>query len=120
MSAEWVWLSRWTGSSPTAVPAEWKECGLARIEDDWAVLDGELQRFVGALGDADLDRMVSYRDTAGTPFTTPLSQMLRHVVNHSSYHRGQVVTMLRQLGAAAPATDLIVFCRSRSESASAG
>jgi uncharacterized damage-inducible protein DinB len=35
--------------------------------------------------------------------------MLRHVVNHSSYHRGQVTTMLRQLGAAAPTTDLIYW-----------
>jgi uncharacterized damage-inducible protein DinB len=37
--------------------------------------------------------------------------MLRHVVNHSTYHRGQVTTMLRILGAAAPATDLILFYR---------
>jgi uncharacterized damage-inducible protein DinB len=116
MSAEWVWLARWNGSSPTAMPAEWKECGLPRIEEDWAVLDGELQRFVGALAESDVDRLIAYRNIAGEPFTTPLSQMLRHVVNHASYHRGQVVTMLRQLGAAAPATDLIIFCRSRSES----
>jgi uncharacterized damage-inducible protein DinB len=120
MSAEWVWLARWNGSSPTAVPADWVDHGLARIEEGWAMLDAELQRFVEALQEPDLDRLIAYRNIAGTPFSTPLSQMLRHVVNHSSFHRGQVVTMLRQLGAAAPATDLIVFCRRRSESAPAG
>lgn len=36
-------------------------------------------------------------------------QMLRHVVNHSTYHRGQIATMLRQLGAKAASTDLIIF-----------
>lgn len=36
-------------------------------------------------------------------------QRLRHVVNHSTYHRGQVVTMPRQLGARAPSTDLVVY-----------
>jgi uncharacterized damage-inducible protein DinB len=38
-----------------------------------------------------------------------LDTLVRHVVNHSSYHRGQVTTMLRQLGFAAPATDLVLY-----------
>jgi uncharacterized damage-inducible protein DinB len=43
-----------------------------------------------------------------------LWQMLQHVVNHSTYHRGQVTTMIRQLGAAPPqAMDLIAFYRER-------
>jgi uncharacterized damage-inducible protein DinB len=48
---------------------------------------------------------------SGEPFTSSLGQMLRHVVNHSTYHRGQVTTMLRQLGVPAPATDLILYYR---------
>jgi uncharacterized damage-inducible protein DinB len=40
--------------------------------------------------------------------------MLQHVVNHGSYHRGQVTTLLRQLGAPAPkSVDLIAFYRER-------
>lgn len=38
-------------------------------------------------------------------------QLLRHVVNHSTYHRGRVVTMLRQLGAGTVSTDLVLFYR---------
>jgi uncharacterized damage-inducible protein DinB len=45
----------------------------------------------------------------GTPWTYPLWQMLQHLVNHSTYHRGQVTTLLRQLGAGAVATDFLVF-----------
>jgi uncharacterized damage-inducible protein DinB len=41
-------------------------------------------------------------------------QMVQHVVNHASYHRGQVTTMLRQLGAAPPQSmDLITYYRTR-------
>jgi uncharacterized damage-inducible protein DinB len=54
---------------------------------------------------------VSYRDIRGQPFTNTMAQMLRHVVNHSTYHRGQVITMLRQLGADAVGTGLITYYR---------
>ena len=37
--------------------------------------------------------------------------MFRHFINHSSYHRGQIVTFLRQLGATPPSTDLILYYR---------
>lgn len=111
MSAEWVWLSRWNGISPTAMPAEWQSWDLAQIEAGWAALDAQLRSFVARLTGADLDRPVAYRSLGGDPFTSTLGQMLRHVVNHSTYHRGQVTTMLRQLGMPAPATDLILFYR---------
>lgn len=115
MSAEWVWLSRWQGTSPTAMPDGWGQLGLDELVRVWGRLDEELETFVAQLVEADLDRSVTYRNLAGDPFVSPLAEMLRHVVNHSSYHRGQVTTMLRQLGAAAPSTDLILYCRLEAE-----
>lgn len=48
----------------------------------------------------------------GDQYTMPLWQMVLHVINHSSYHRGQITTMLRQAGMPAPpSTDLIAFYR---------
>ncbi|HSH45729.1 MAG TPA: DinB family protein [Longimicrobiales bacterium] len=111
LSAEWVWLSRMNGRSPRAFPAEWKLAGLGVLNAEWDKLARELEAFVAALSEPDLDRLIPYHNLAGRPFTSTLSQMLRHCVNHSSYHRGQVTTMLRQLGAAAPATDLIRYYR---------
>ena len=49
----------------------------------------------------------------------PLWQLLQHVANHSTYHRGQITTMLRQLGAKATSTDLIIFYRERAAQANA-
>jgi uncharacterized damage-inducible protein DinB len=62
---------------------------------------------------SDVNRVIEYRLMSGQPAASPLWQMLQHLINHGSYHRGQVTTMLRQLGRPAIATDLIVFYRGR-------
>jgi len=111
LAAEWVWLSRWNGVSPTRMPANWKESSYQELTGHWETVEGEQLQFLSGLDEGSLDEVISYRTTAGQPLQSSLSQMLRHVVNHSTYHRGQVVTMLRQLGAEAPATDLILFFR---------
>ena len=63
------------------------------------------------LPSADLDRVVEYHNTKGHAFSNPMWQMLQHLVNHGTYHRGQITTMLRQLGATPLTTDLIAFYR---------
>ena len=69
-------------------------------------------RFFEALDEQEIQRVIRYRTFAGLESSSVLWQMLQHVVNHASYHRGQVTTMLRQLGAAPPkGTDLITFYR---------
>lgn len=77
---------------------------LAEIEADRAL-------FLRGLTDDDLERPLSYRNLKGEDFTQPLVDQLVHVVNHSTYHRGQIATLSRQAGFPAPATDLIVFKR---------
>src|SRR5580704_17421136 len=57
----------------------------------------------------DVQRVVHHNTTAGVPQAAPLWQMLQHALNHSTYHRGQVTTLFRQLGAKATGTDLIMF-----------
>lgn len=113
LAAEWIWLERWRGRSPTGPPDAWDLSTPDAIRGAWAEVERDRQAFLAGLDDAAPGREIAYRNTGGEPFEQPLGQMLRHVVNHSSYHRGQVVTMLRQLGAEPPATDLILFYRER-------
>ena len=113
MSAEWLWLSRLQGSSPAGMPEAWKSMGLQEIARQWEDVDRPLRGLVNRLEETDLDQPISYRNTAGHDFVSTRGQMLRHVVNHSSYHRGQIVTMLRQLGGSAPTTDLIAYYRTQ-------
>src|SRR5690606_38710503 len=111
LSAEWVWLSRWKGTSPTGLPDSWDLSTLDAIRARWAEVEREQHALIDALGEDDLRRAVAYRNIKGQPFTSTMAQMLRHVVNHSTYHRGQVITMLRQLGAEPLSTDLIASYR---------
>lgn len=84
---------------------------LAGVRAFWEANGGRLLDFVRSLRAADLARRLAYRNTAGTPDESEQWEVLAHVVNHSAYHRGQVMTRLRQLGAAAPSTDLVAFRR---------
>lgn len=111
MSSEWVWLSRWQGTSPGGMPAEWNDYTRPQIEAQWAEIETAHARFVEPLTDDQLDRAVQYTNLVGETFTQPLWQLLRHMVNHSTYHRGQITTMLRQLGHGAVPTDLVLYFR---------
>jgi uncharacterized damage-inducible protein DinB len=64
------------------------------------------------LSPADWDRIVFYRNTKGEASQQPLWQIVLHIVNHASYHRGQITTMLRQIGCMPIGTDLITYYRS--------
>ena len=59
--------------------------------------------------------MVSYDNVQGERWRYPLRSMLQHVANHSTYHRGQVVTLLRQLGARASSTVLLLSLDERGD-----
>jgi uncharacterized damage-inducible protein DinB len=113
MSAEWIWLSRWLGTSPTGRPDDWDVSTLEAIRARWAQIEAQRGAFIATLTPESLATPVSYRNTQGEPFTNPLGHLLRHVVNHSTYHRGQVATMLRQLGVPPISTDLVLFYRQR-------
>ncbi|HEV2121486.1 MAG TPA: DinB family protein [Chloroflexota bacterium] len=114
LSAEWIWLQRWLGNSPPGLPATWGLASYEALRVHWIRNEQAQLEFVAGLSDDALQPAVSYRTTAGESFKAPLWQLMRHVVNHSSYHRGQMATLLRQLGTAAPGTDLVLFYRETS------
>jgi len=109
LSAEWIWLQRWKGALPQALhdPKDFES--LDALKAWWAGVEGEQAEFVQAVSDAALGNVVSYVNTRGETWRYPLGQMMQHVVNHSSYHRGQVATLLRQLGGEPAPTDFLLF-----------
>lgn len=110
VGAEWVWLRRWQGESPTSFP-EWLADPFTALRDRLAAVDDDRLAFVATLDAAALDRPIVYRTLAGAEHRNRLATLIFHAVNHASYHRGQLTTMLRQLGATPVSTDLIVFER---------
>jgi len=113
VGAEQVWLSRWTGNALRAMPPPDQFADFAAVRAAWAALETRVRAFAAALG-TDFGRVFTYQSFAGHAMNSPFWQMLQHLVNHGSYHRGQVTTLLRQLGApAGRSMDLIAFYRER-------
>jgi uncharacterized damage-inducible protein DinB len=113
-SAEWAWYSRWNGTSPTAqLPAE-RFPDVATLRREWTAHETKMRAFLDSLGEPGITRVIEYTLLNGTAGASVFWHMLQHVVNHASYHRGQVTTMLRQLGAPpAKSMDMIAFYRER-------
>jgi uncharacterized damage-inducible protein DinB len=112
LGADWVWLSRWLGSSPTTFP-DWDVSTSALLRERWREIEQKQRDFLDGLGEPDVDRVITYTVFSGKAMSNPLGELSRHVVNHATYHRGQVVTMLRQLQVEPPHTDLILYYRQR-------
>ena len=113
--AEWNWYLRWIGTSPTAFPSPADFPDVSSLRAAWKSQEQKVRLLVDSLASTnELGRTLRYRTFAGEEMESVFSHMLQHVVNHASYHRGQVTTMLRQLGAPAPKPqDLIRFYRER-------
>ncbi|MDH3223006.1 MAG: DinB family protein [Gemmatimonadota bacterium] len=113
VGAEWIWLERWRGRSPTSSP-EWLSLpDAAELEERWEALAAERASWLTSCPESELEAALSYRRLNGEPGFSRLELLVRHVVNHSTYHRGQVVAFLRTLGKAPPSTDLVLWDRLR-------
>lgn len=108
-SAQWIWLTRWKGESPKAMWAAAEYPTLASVRERWDPLAGELASFVAEQNADSLAKPLHYKNLKGDPMAYPLGQLMLHAVNHSTYHRGQITTLLRQLGAQPVSTDLVIY-----------
>jgi uncharacterized damage-inducible protein DinB len=107
LSAEWLWLERLLGRSPREMlhPVDFPSVDTLRTR--WSPVEAGYAALAAA--DTDLGRRVTYTNRKGEEWTYPVGQILQHVVNHGTHHRGQVVALLRQLGQVPPTTDFLVF-----------
>jgi uncharacterized damage-inducible protein DinB len=117
MGAEWLWLERFQGRTPGGLPSADQFADLASLRACWTQFEAELLSYVNGLSAADLERSFDYKDLKGNLHSNVLWQTLQHLANHGTYHRGQVTTLLKQLGAKPVGTDLIGFYRERAAQA---
>jgi uncharacterized damage-inducible protein DinB len=114
--AEWVWLERWHGQSPAGKDAwsPWKvdACpDLAILQRRWREVIDRRAEFISGLDEPRLAADLGFTLLSGDLNALPLVDQMRHVANHATLHRGQVVGMIRQLGITPPATDLLFYLR---------
>jgi uncharacterized damage-inducible protein DinB len=119
MGAEWIWLERFQGRSPSSLPDITQFANIASLRERWDEQEARLLTFVRGLTQTDLDRVFEYKTLKFGVYKNPLWESMQHLVNHGTYHRGQVTTLLRQHGAQPIATDLMHFYRERAVAAGA-
>ena len=113
-TAERIWITRLTGEKPQRLQKLDRFPDVDAAREEWAELESEMREQLARLGPEAVERTIEYQDLRGNDQSDVLWQMLQHVVNHGTYHRGQITTMLRQLDAAPPKPmDLIAFYRER-------
>lgn len=111
--AEDLWLRRWQVAAPPAVPQGTDLDTLAAAASRWEGIEVDRDRFLSGLDDAALERTIVVKPSTGGEFRHPLRETLLHTTDHSTYHRGQIIAMLRQVGRKPPTTGLITFYRER-------
>jgi uncharacterized damage-inducible protein DinB len=105
--ADRVWLARLEGGAQ-----EWpREYDLAGLESDWIALYARWRSWAAGRDETTLAERVDYRDLKGNPWVSPVWQIVLHVVNHGTHHRGQVAGFLRSMGKTPPPLDLIAYYR---------
>jgi uncharacterized damage-inducible protein DinB len=111
-AADHAWYSRWQGDSPAALLTGAAFPDVAAVRRAWLEHEPKMRGFLEALGDDGVMRVFEFTMLSGQPAASPFAPMLQHLVNHASYHRGQVTHMLRQIGASpAKSLDFIAFYR---------
>jgi uncharacterized damage-inducible protein DinB len=110
---EWDWQERWRGRSPTLeiYERDWRPAqfpALDSVREHWTEVEQLVRNYLLELHDDRLRFPLSYKNLKGDTWTYPLWQTIFHLANHQTYHRGQVTTLLRQLGAKAESTDYLL------------
>jgi uncharacterized damage-inducible protein DinB len=106
--ADRIWLTRWTGGPPTAVPGG-EFATLASIRAPWDDLERDQRAYIESLSAADLGRVIQYSNAEGKQVRAPLGPLLQHVANHATHHRSEIATMLTMVSSSPPDTGLATY-----------
>jgi len=111
-SAEHIWWQRLKLMENINRPQDYFKGSTQEVIQNLLQQNRMWEDWINNSSEMTLDHVFKYQNTKREPFKQPTYQMLLHVFNHGTYHRGQLVTMLRQLGQTKiPPTDFIVWSR---------
>lgn len=114
LSSEQVWLKRWHGESPNGHLNPGDYPGIAGVESAWAATEKEMRAYVEAQSPESLQAVITYTNFRGETFRVPVWQMMAHVTNHETHHRGEIAAMYALLNVPHPEDELIQYFLSQS------
>jgi uncharacterized damage-inducible protein DinB len=95
---EWLWLERWLGNTPYPIPRAKEFPSLESLVERWTIEEKRMRSYLSGLVESDLEKEITCFSTNGEKWSYPLWHMMMHLLNHQSFHRGQVTFCFRQLG----------------------
>ena len=107
LAVEWLWLERWRGRAPRTLLAPEEFPTLAALSQRWQAVEREMREYLAGLSEEALECPLTCVSTRGQTWTYPLWRMILHLIQHQSYHRGQVTALFRQLGVQPPKVDFL-------------
>lgn len=111
LGAEIIWYERVTGEAQEIAERVWTSTELAWLKDLIEFSHGLWTELLSTRFEATAESIISYRNLSGEPLQLPLTDILVHVNNHGSYHRGQIAMKLRESGNEPIESDYSLFCR---------
>jgi len=112
--AESGWWQRMKMHEHTIFPSQNFKGTMQEAASSLLQQSKQWEEWVSTASDLSLDHVFQYQNTKREVFKMPVYQMVHHVFNHGTYHRGQLINMLRQLGVEKlPSTDFSVWTRSK-------
>lgn len=111
VGAEDIWLQRLNGADPGKFMKKDEYPTYASVKTKWKEVDTGWQTYISSVKEDELPRTLVFHNLKGEQVTQKVWQSLQHLVNHSTYHRGQITTLIRQSGGTPVGTDLITFYR---------
>jgi uncharacterized damage-inducible protein DinB len=106
------WLGRFTGEPWTFRSLDQELYpDFDELRSERATTDGAIEDYVARLTPEQLSAEIFYKTYAGKTYSHPLRPALVHMFNHETHHRGQLTTLLSQLGIDPGGTDLIAYYR---------
>ncbi len=109
-AADRLWLSRLAGGPHPSFIAD-RDRSLEVLQNEWPPLYGRWIEWAQGINDEQARAAVKYKDMSGRDWQQPLWQLVLHVVNHGTHHRGQVAGFLRSMGHTPPPIDLVHYYR---------
>lgn len=109
LGVEELWLSRWMGEQGRTLLRPDDFPTSTYLASQWDNFRDQINGFLSSLTEENLTEKISFKNIKGITYSLELWKQLLHVTNHSSYHRGQAVTMIRQLKKQPPSLDLIYY-----------
>jgi uncharacterized damage-inducible protein DinB len=116
VSGEWIWHRRLRGDIPREMPGWVETADLDDLVRRLETIRDERAADFKTIAEADIHRTIRFAYLSGTPAALTCGEIVAHLVNHSTYHRGQIATYVRQVGAVPQSTDMAAFLGEASRS----